>query len=102
MSQTSCARLVKVVIVVALCEVRRGCSISTEIMLGLYKAFILPDFRYCSLVWHFSGGQDSDKLDLLNNVFFDLFSRVLTLSTTIYLKGQELQTLRISAYKVKT
>ena len=62
---------------------------STETMLRLYKAFILPHFYYCSMVWHFSSKQDSDKLDLLNNVFFDLFSRVLTLSTIIYLKRQE-------------
>ena len=35
-------------------------------MLRLYKAFILPHFCYCSMVWHFCGKQDSDKLDLLN------------------------------------
>ena len=40
--------------------------ISTETMLRLYKAFILPHFCYCSMVWHFSSKQDSDKLDLLN------------------------------------
>ena len=39
---------------------------STETMLRLYKAFILPRFYYCSMVWHFSSKQDSDILDLLN------------------------------------
>ena len=68
----------------------------TETMLSFYKAFILPYFYYCSMVWHFASKQDSDKLD---RVFFDLFSRILTLSTIIYLKGQKLQTLRICAYK---
>ena len=43
-----------------------GKLMSTETMLRLYKAFILPHFHYCSMVWHFSSEQDSDKLDLLN------------------------------------
>ena len=38
---------------------------STETMLRLYKAFILPHICYCSMVRHFSSKQDSDKLDLL-------------------------------------
>ena len=38
---------------------------STETMLRLYKAFILPHFYYCSMVWHFPSKQDYDKLDLL-------------------------------------
>ena len=33
------------------------------------------------------------------SVLFDLFSRIITLSTIIYLKRQELQTLRTSVYK---
>ena len=45
---------------------RFGELMSTETMLRLYKAFILPHFYYCSMVWHFSSKQDSDKLDLLN------------------------------------
>ena len=45
---------------------RFGKLISTETMLRLYKAFILPHFCYCSMVWHFCGKQDSDKLDHLN------------------------------------
>ena len=58
---------------------RFGELMSTETMLRLYKAFILPHFYYCSMVWHFSSKQDSDKLDLLN--VFDLFSRILTLKS---------------------
>ena len=45
---------------------RFGKLMSTETMLCLYKAFILPHFYYCSIIWHFSRKQDSDKLDLLN------------------------------------
>ena len=78
---------------------RFGKPISTETMLRLYRAFIVPHFCYCSMVWHFYSKQDSDKLHLLTSVFFDIFSRILTLSTIIYLKGQELQILRISACK---
>ena len=43
---------------------RFGKLMSTETMLRLYKAFILPDFYYWSVVWHFCSKQDSDKLDL--------------------------------------
>ena len=45
---------------------RFGKLISTDPMLRLYKAFILPHFCYCSMVGHFSSKQNSDKLDLLN------------------------------------
>ena len=40
---------------------RFGKLMSTEAMLCLYKALILPHFYYCSMVWHFSSKQDSDK-----------------------------------------
>ena len=45
---------------------RFGKLMSTETMLRLYKAYILPHFYYCSMVWHLSSKQDSDKLDHLN------------------------------------
>ena len=32
----------------------------------LYKAFIVPYFRYCSAVWHFCEARNSDKLENLN------------------------------------
>ena len=35
-------------------------------MLRLYKAFILPHFHYCSMIWHFCNSEDSVKLDTLN------------------------------------
>ena len=40
---------------------RFGKLMSTETMLPLYKAFILPHFYYCSMVWHSSSKQDSDN-----------------------------------------
>ena len=40
--------------------------ISSETLLRLYKAFILPHFSYCSTVWHFCGSRNSDKLEALN------------------------------------
>ena len=45
---------------------RFGKLISCEIMLRLYKAFILPHFHYCSMIWHFCNSEDSVKLDTLN------------------------------------
>ena len=35
-------------------------------MLKLYKTFVLPHFRYCSLVWHFCSFRNSEKLESLN------------------------------------
>ena len=78
---------------------RFGKLMSTETMLRLYKAFILPHFYYCSMVWHFSSKQDSDKLDLLNKRILRFIFKDLTLSTIIYLKRRGLQTLRTSVYK---
>ena len=40
--------------------------ISTNTILRLYKAFILPHFYYCSVVWHFCGKRNTDKMEALN------------------------------------
>ena len=40
--------------------------ITSNVMLRLYKAFILPPLQYCSLIWHFSGTRNCDKLGSLN------------------------------------
>ena len=78
---------------------RFGKLISTETMLRLYKAFILPHFCYCSMVWHFCGKQDSDKLDLLNKRILRFIFKDFNSEYDNLLKKQELWTLRISAYK---
>ena len=39
--------------------------ITRNVMLRLYKAFILLHLQYCSLIWHFSGTRNCDKLDCL-------------------------------------
>ena len=78
---------------------RFGKLMSTETMLRLYKAFILPHFYYCSMVWHFSSKQDSDKLDLLNKrilrfIFKDFNSEykyLLKKAGTANLKDKRLQ-----------
>ena len=31
-----------------------------------YKAFMVPNFRNCSAVWHFCGARNKDKLGKLN------------------------------------
>ena len=71
----------------------------TETMLLLYKAFILPHFSYCSMVWHFSSKQDSDKLDLLNKrilrfIFKDFnseYNNLLKRAGTANLRDKRLQ-----------
>ena len=68
-------------------------------MLRLYKAFILPHFCYCSMVWHFCGKQDSDKLHLLNKrilrFFFKDFNseydNLLKKAGTVDLKDKRIQ-----------
>ena len=40
--------------------------VNTSTMLKLYKAFVLPHFQYCSVVWHFFSSRNSEKLESLN------------------------------------
>ena len=40
--------------------------VPTAVKCKLYKAFIVPYFRYCSAVWHFCGARNRDKLENLN------------------------------------
>ena len=47
-------------------KTRFGKLVSSDTLLRLYKAFILPHFYYCSTVWHFCNNRHSDKLETLN------------------------------------
>ena len=40
--------------------------ITRNVMLRLCKAFVLPHFQYCSLIWHFCGTRNHDKLETLD------------------------------------
>ena len=78
---------------------RFGKLMSTETMLRLYKAFILPHFHYCSMVWHFSSKQDSDKLDLLNKrIRFIFKNTIIYLKGTVNLKDKRLQNMTIDHF----
>ena len=46
--------------------------ISRNVMLRLYKAFVLPHLQYCSLIWHCCGTRNCVKLESLS-VFQDIF-----------------------------
>ena len=80
---------------------------STETMLRLYKALILPHFYYCSMVLHFSSKQDSVKLDLLNKrilqfVFKDFnseYNNLLKRAGTVNLKDKRLQNMILTIFK---
>ena len=55
------------------------------------KAFVQPHFHYCSLIWHFCGAGNRDKLELLNKrtlIFNDVNSSYDELAKT----GQHLCT----------
>ena len=76
-------------------------------MLRLYKAFILPHFYHCSMVWHFSSKQDSDKLDLLNKrilrfIFKDFnsdYNNLLKRAGTANFKDKRLQNIILTIFK---
>ena len=84
---------------------RFGKLISTETMLRLYKASILPHFFL--LVWHFYGKQDSDKLDLLNKrtlrfIFKDFtseYDNLLKKAGTVDLKDKHIQNMILTIFK---
>ena len=86
---------------------RFGKLMSTETMLRLYEAFILPHFYYCSMVWLFSSKQDSDKLDLLNKrilrfIFKDFnseYNNLLKKEGTANLKDKRLQNMILTIFK---
>ena len=40
--------------------------ICTATKLKLYNAFILPQFQYCSMVWHFCSARNCEKLESVN------------------------------------
>ena len=85
---------------------RFGKLMSTETMLRLYKAFILPHFYYCSMVWQFSSNQDSDKLDLLNKrilrfIFKDFNSDFLIIGSRQQLLTINPCTVRVGTTDVK-
>ena len=42
---------------------RFGKRFSKKLLLKLYKVFVLPHFRYCSLIWHFCGKRNTEKLE---------------------------------------
>ena len=73
--------------------------ISTETMLRRTKAFILPHFCHCSMVWHFSSKQDSDKLDLLNKRILRFIFKDFNFEHNNLLKRAGTVTFTISAYK---
>ena len=87
---------------------RFGKLMSSKTMLRLYEAFTLPHFYYCSMVWHFSSKQDSDKLDLLNKrilrfVFKDFnseYNNLLKRAGTINLKDKCLQNMILTILNV--
>ena len=85
---------------------RFGKLMSTETMLRLYKAFILPHFYCCSMVWQFSSKQDFDKLDLLNKRilrfilkdFNSEYNNLLKKTGTANLKDKRLQNMILTIF----
>lgn len=86
---------------------RFGKLMSTETMLRLYKAFILPHICYCSMVWHFSSKRDPDKRDLLNKRilrfilkdFHSEYNNLLKRAGTANLKDKHLQNMIRTIFK---
>ena len=68
--------------------------VNTSTLLKLYKAFVLPHFQYCSVVWHFCSSRNSKKLESLNkrdreSTYSQLLDRAA--ATSLYnLRGQNM------------
>ena len=81
--------------------------IGSDVMLKLYKAFILPHFQYCSSVWHFCSSRNTDKLESLNKrvlraIFSDWnanYNELLNKSGTISLFNQRICNMLTSVFK---
>ena len=76
-------------------------------MLKLYKAFVLPHFLYCSVVWHFWSSRNSEKLETLNKpapsvVFNDrelTYSQLLERAAATSLYNLRVQNMLITIHK---
>ena len=81
--------------------------VNTSTMLKLYKAFVLPHFQYCSVVWHFCSSRNSEKLALLNKralrvVFNDrelTYSQLLDRATATSLCNLRVQNMLMYPYQ---
>ena len=81
--------------------------VNTSNRLTSYKAFVLPHFQYCSVVWHFCSSRNSEKLESLNKralrvVFNDresTYSHLLDRAAATSLYNLRVQNLLIKIYK---
>ena len=72
-----------------------------KLILKLYKVYVLPHFRYCSLVWHFCAKRNSDKLESLNrqilrHLFQDVdssYEELLNKANTATLHNERIQSI---------
>ena len=86
---------------------RFGKLVSSDTLLRLYKAFILPHFYYCSTVWPFCNTRDSDKLETLNKrilrfIFKDAvsdYTQLLRRAGTTTLENRRLQNMVLNIFK---
>ena len=81
--------------------------LSGSIKVRLYKAFLQPIFQYCSIVWHFCGARNSDKLELVNKQALRLvlgdtsssYSVLLRKLNMVSLKDKRIQNMLTMVYK---
>ena len=81
--------------------------VNTSTMLKLYKAFVLPHFQYCSVVWHFCSSRNSEKRKTLNKrelrvVFNDresTYSQLLDRAAATSLYNLRVQNMLITIHK---
>ena len=55
--------------------------VTRNVMIRFYKAFALPHFQYCSLIWHFCGTRNRDKLETLNKRILRLMILILVMTS---------------------
>ena len=84
--------------------------IPTEAKLRIFKAFILPQFTYCHIVWHHCRSSDERKLERLQEralraIYRDrtsTYEALLEKARLPTLCNRRLQDMAIFMYKVKT
>ena len=74
--------------------------VNTSTMLKLYKAFVLPHFQYCSVVWHFCSSRNSETLESLNKRDREsTYSQLLDRAAATSLYNLRVQNMLITIHK---
>ena len=78
---------------------RIGSFLSQDCRLLIFRTFVLSNFNYCPLVWHFCGAQNTDKLEKIQKRGLQFVYRDYTSSYEDLLERAGLNTLYLNRLK---